>query len=151
MATVKGQNLRIFLRSANPGPMEMSLCIAAATTCTLHCALDVQEDTTKDTEGDWIEQEPVGLNWDVQTEALVLDTINPVMEKALDRLTVGALYEVSFSKASGQGYEASDMNMKGIAILSDLQITAQNQDFSVCRATFTGHGELEQVTPPNNE
>ncbi len=151
MATVKGQNLRIFLRSANPGPMEMSLCIAAATTCTLHCALDVQEDTTKDTEGDWIEQEPVGLNWDVQTEALVLDTINPVMEHALDRLTVGALYEVSFSKASGQGSEASEMNMKGIAILSDLQITAQNQDFSVCRATFTGHGELEQVTPPNNE
>ena len=28
------------------------------------------------------------------------------------------------------------MNMKGIAILSDLQITAQNQDFSVCRATL---------------
>lgn len=150
MATVKGQNLRIFLRSANPGPSETPLCIAAATTCTLHCALDVQEDTTKDTEGDWIEQEPVGLNWDVQTEALVIDTINPDTEHALDRLTVGALFEVSFSKASGQDSEESVMNMKGIAILSDLQITAQNQEFSVCRAAFTGHGELEQVTP-NNE
>ena len=47
-------------------------CVAASTSCTLHCALQVQEDTTKDTVDDWIEQEPVGLNWDVQVEALVI-------------------------------------------------------------------------------
>ena len=53
MATIKGENLRVMVGD----DIDHLQCIAAATNCTLHCALQVQEDTTKDTVGDWIEQE----------------------------------------------------------------------------------------------
>ena len=51
MATVKGQNLRVLVGVDT----EHLQCIAASTNCVLHCALQVEEDTTKDTTDDWIE------------------------------------------------------------------------------------------------
>ena len=68
MATIKGENLRVLVGEDE----EDLMCIAASTACTMHCALQVEEDTTKDTVDDWIEREPVGLNWDVQVDALII-------------------------------------------------------------------------------
>ena len=68
MATIKGENLRVMVGD----DLEHLQCIAAATNCVLHCALQVEESTTKDTEDDWIVNEPVGLNWDMQVESLVI-------------------------------------------------------------------------------
>ena len=71
MATIKGQNLRILVSQDGMTPR----CIAAALQCTVHAALQLQEDTTKDTDNDWINQEPVGVNWDVSAESVVLDGV----------------------------------------------------------------------------
>lgn len=62
MATIKGQNLRLFINN---------LCVAAATNAQVHIALEVQEDSTKDTIDDWLQQSPVGLAWDAQADAMV--------------------------------------------------------------------------------
>ena len=128
-------------------------CIAASTNCTMHCALQVQEDTTKDNVDDWLEQEPVGLNWDVQVEALVIsdddDEYRPGA-KNIDQLQVGRVYQLRFTRTAGAAGEQNRdavedaMQFTGFAILSDLQITSQNADIATARAQFTGTGELSQ-------
>ena len=128
-------------------------CIAAATNCTMHCALQIQEDTTKDTVDDWLEQEPVGLNWDVQVEALVISDDDEEYRpgaKNIDQLQVGRVYQLRFTRTAGAAGEQNRdavedaMQFTGYAILSDLQITSQNADIATARAQFTGTGELSQ-------
>ena len=46
-------------------------CIAMATSCTFHVSAQLQDSSTKDSVGDFQEQEVTGLSWDAQTESLV--------------------------------------------------------------------------------
>lgn len=148
MATVKGQNLRILI-----GDDEESLkCVAAATQCQMHAQLDVQEDTTKDDE-DWVVQIPVGISWDVTVDALVLMD-DEETGATVDELQVGAVYTLRLSQTEGAAGEqnrdaiANALQMTGQAILSDLQINAQNGDISTYTAKFTGNCDLTPYTPP---
>ena len=59
---IKGQNLRLYVQN---------ICVAAAKNAQVHVSLEVQEDSTKDTIDDWLQQSPVGLSWDAQTDAMV--------------------------------------------------------------------------------
>lgn len=65
MATIKGQNLRIFINDT---------CVAASRSCTLHTAASVQDVTTKDS-GDWAENEVTELSWDASVEGLIVDGV----------------------------------------------------------------------------
>jgi hypothetical protein len=122
--------------------------VAAATTCTLHCTLQVEEDSTKDTVDDWIEQSPVGLNWDLQTEALVISD-DEETGFTVDQLRVGIPYLIQFARTVGAAGEQnrdktdSMLNVEGVAILSDLHVNSQNAEIATYTAQFTGHGELE--------
>lgn len=149
MATIKGENLRVMVGDDT----EHLQCIAAATNCTMHCALQIQEDTTKDTVDDWLEQEPVGLNWDVQVEVLVISDDDEEYRpgaKNIDQLQVGRVYQLRFTRTAGAAGEQNRdavedaMQFTGFAILSDLQITSQNAEIATARAQFTGTGELSQ-------
>ena len=149
MAKVKGENLRVMLGNDT----EDLQCIAASTNCVLHCALQVEEDTTKDTVDDWIEQQPVGLNWDVQVDALIISDDDEEYRpgaKNIDQLQVGRVYQLRFTRTAGASGEknrdavADAIQMTGFAILNDLQITSQNEDVATATARFTGTGELEQ-------
>ena len=149
MATIKGENLRVMVGD----DLEHLQCIAASTNCTMHCALQIQEDTTKDTVDDWLEQEPVGLNWDVQVEALVISDDDEEYRpgaKNIDQLQVGRVYQLRFTRTAGAAGEQNRdavedaMQFTGFAILSDLQITSQNAEIATARAQFTGTGELSQ-------
>lgn len=147
MATIKGQNLRIL---AGPDTSHLK-CIAAAVSCAVHLSLQVEEDSTKDTEDDWLVNEPVGVNWDVQTDALVTDT--PEGALAVSDLTVGMVYVIRFSQTAGADGEknrdavASVIQMTGDAILSDMTITAQNEAVTTYSCKFSGTGDLTPYTP----
>ena len=149
MADIKGQNLRVLL-----GDDDQHLaCVAAATNCQVHLSLEMQEDTTKDTDDDWIPMEPAGINWDVSVDALVL-LDNEETGVTVNSLQVGRVYRLRFAQTAGATGEqnrdaiANVLQLTGNAILSDLQLTAQNQDESQYTAKFTGHGDLVQYTPP---
>lgn len=148
MADIKGQNLRVLL-----GDDDQHLaCVAAATNCQVHLSLEMQEDTTKDTDDDWIPMEPVGINWDVSVDALVL-LDNEETGVTVNSLQVGRVYRLRFAQTAGAAGEqnrdavSNRLQLTGNAILSDLQLTAQNQDESQYTAKFTGHGDLVQYTP----
>lgn len=149
MATVKGQNLRVLVGVDT----EHLQCIAASTNCVLHCTLQVEEDTTKDATDDWIEREPVGLNWDVQVDALIVSSDDDEYlpgANAIEQLQVGRVYKLLFSRTAGAAGEQNrdvvddEIQFSGDAILSDLQITSQNAELATGIARFTGTGELTQ-------
>lgn len=147
MATVKGQNLRVMFDRGNPD--EPLACVAASTNCVLHVSAQIQEDTTKDTVDEWVENEVVGLNWDVQVDALVIDGGEGENGIGLKDLTIGLPYNVYFTRTTGtQNREdiSGEKAYTGVAILSDLQANAPNQDISTYTAKFTGSGELREVT-----
>ena len=148
MATIKGQNLRVLIGDDD----EHLVCVAASTNCVVHLALDVQEDTTKDTDDDWIPMEPAGISWDAQVDALVVVDDEETGITA-DQLQIGRVYRIRFAQTAGAAGEQNrdavenEMQLTGNAILSDLQLTAQNQDESQYTARFTGHGDLAQYQP----
>ena len=144
MATIKGQNLRIMLA----GPSEVTpTCVAAARSCSVHLSVEMGDMSTKDSEGDWAEQEPVGINWDAQVESLVIDDVETNAKHA-ERLVVGQTYTLLFSRTSkavgskNRGGIDSAANLAGYAILNDLQIQSQNKQAVVATAQFTGKGDL---------
>jgi hypothetical protein len=118
--------------------------------------LQVQEDTTKDNENDWIENEPVGVNWEVDVEALVVNDDDEDMAFKAADLVVGMVYDVKFSRTLGAaGSQNRDttnslVNMGGEAILSDLTINAQVGNITTYTAKFTGNGELTQEQAPSS-
>ena len=149
MATIKGENLRVMVGDA----LDHLQCIAAATNCVLHCALQVEESTTKDTEDDWIVNEPVALNWDMQVESLVITDDDEEYRpgaKNIDQLQVGRIYQLRFTRTAGASGEknrdavADVIQMTGSAILNDLNITSQNADLSTATEQFTRSGDLSQ-------
>lgn len=148
MATIKGQNLRVLVGTDD----EHLKCIAASTNSVIHLALEVQEDTTKDVEDDWVTNEPVGIDWDAQVDALVIIDAEDTGGNQLSDLQVGQVYVLRFSQTAGATGEqnrdavANVMQLTGNAILSDLQVNANNQDFSTYSAKFTGTGDLTQYS-----
>lgn len=76
MATIKGQNLRIAIDGN---------CIMQAQSCTLHVAMQAQESSTKDSDGDWVENEIVGANWDASSDAVV--TGSPMLNQVTNIAT----------------------------------------------------------------
>ena len=149
MATIKGENLRVMVGD----DLEHLQCIAAATNCVLHCALQVEESTTKDTEDDWIVNEPVALNWDMQVESLVISDDDEEYRpgaKNIDQMQVGRVYQLRFTRTAGASGEknrdavADVIQMTGSAILNDLNITSQNAEVTTAAVQFTGSGDLSQ-------
>lgn len=148
MATIKGENLRILMGADT----QHLTCVAASTNAVVHLSLQVEEDTTKDTVDDWIEQSPVAINWDAQVDALVL-LDSQETGVTIDDLVVGQVYVLRFSQtATTAGTQnrtpiTNVIQLTGSAILSDLQLTAQDQDIATYSAKFTGTGDLTKYTP----
>jgi len=135
MAVVKGQNLRIFLGNGGSKPL------AAALSCDLNIQLNVQAYPTKDDEGAWIKNVAVSLAWSVKAQAAIQDTEDADAMNAPELLDlVGQIVHVQLCTASGvMNREVDDLPMvAGDAILSDVQITAQNRQRTTYDVTLTG-------------
>ena len=153
MATIKGENLRIMI-----GDDDQDLqCIAASTNCQVHLALQIEEDTSKDDDSDWLTKSPVGISWDASVDALIVE--NDIEDDAVtaDMLQVGRVYLLRFTQTVGAAGEknrdavANKIQYTGSAILSDLQQTSQNQEAATFTAQFTGTGDLEPYEEPEEE
>lgn len=136
---IKGQNLRIFVGGK---------CIAAATSCTLHLAAQTEDASTKDSTGDWSEQEAVGKSWDISTDALVTltDPASAQGKTTVDILgMIGTTVAVVFDQTNGTNNRTgmnSTIKNSGNAIVTDVSITAANRQNSTFTVQFTGTGAL---------
>ena len=147
MATIKGQNLRIF---AGPDTSHLQ-CVAAAQSCSLRVDAVTEDTSNKDVENDWQQKQITKLDWEVECQALVVLADDGAL--TVDELTVGDTYVLRLSQtlgASGQQNRdavANALQVTGLAILTDLNINASNMEESTYTAKFIGDGELTPYRP----
>ena len=140
MATIKGQNLRVMVGGK---------CIAMATSCNFHVSASLEDSSSKDSTGDWQEQEVVGLSWDAQTDSLITLTDNgtngEMPQDLLGLIINKTLVTLTFDTTSGTNNRTaqnSAIKKSGQAYVTDVQITAANRQNSTLTVQFTGTGAL---------
>ena len=140
MSTIKGQNLRVMVGGK---------CIAMATSSTFHVSAQLEDSSTKDSVGDFQEQEVVGLSWDASTESLVTLTDNGTNgELPTDILSLilnKTLVTLTFDQTAGTNNRTgqnSAIKRSGSAYVQDVNITAQNRQNSTLSVKFQGTGAL---------
>ena len=140
MATIKGQNLRVMVGGK---------CIAMATSCQFHISAQMEDASTKDSTGDFQEQEVTGLSWDAQTESLVTlednGTNGELPQDILSLIINKTKVTLTFDQTAGTNNrvaQTSVIKKTGEAYVSDVQITAQNRQNSTMTVQFQGTGAL---------
>ena len=141
MATIKGQNLRVLVGSSTSNLK----CIAAAQSCTLRVDAVAESTGSKDVANDWDTKEITRIDWEVTVEALVTLGTDATGTQ-LANLTTGQTYTLRLSQTNGsqnRSQVANALQMTGKAILTDLSVTAQDNQESTFSAKFIGDGELK--------
>ena len=140
MGTIKGQNLRVMVGGK---------CIAMATSCTFHIATQLEDSSTKDSEGDWQEQDVVGLSWDAQTESLVTlednGTNGELPQDLLSLMINKTKVTLTFDQTAGANNRVgqnSVIKKTGQAYITDMSVQAANRQNSTLSVQFTGTGPL---------
>jgi predicted secreted protein len=134
MATIKGQNLRLFMEN---GSGQMS-AIAAAQQCQLSLRLEVKQTSTKDDTDDFAKNIALKLSWSVSANGVV--TVDPDRNDPASLMNrIGQTVRVELATASGdQNSEMGEQLLAGDAIISDVQIQANNEDESTYSIQLTG-------------
>ena len=142
MATIKGQNLRVMVGGK---------CIAMATSCTFHVSAQLEDSSSKDSTGDWQEQEVTGLSWDASTDSLVTltdisgRTDGELPQDLLSLIISKTPVTLTFDQTAGTNNRTgqnSAIKKSGQAYVTDVNITAQNRQNSTISVQFTGTGPL---------
>lgn len=146
-AYTKGQYVRLFLGSDNT--TTPAKVIGSAKQLQLHVSLQMEDSSTKDTEGNWQIQEPNGLSYDITSNALVRggDTITSSVQ-AQGLSEIESIFEagtpVKFMIANTSGPNNRTIGaviMSGSVIVSQLEIQAQNRATAQYSTTLNGWGE----------
>lgn len=145
MGTIKGQNLRVMVGTASGGEK----CIAMATSATFHISTQLESSSTKDSVGDWEEQEVVGLSWDAQTDSLVTlednGTNGELPQDLLSLMINKTKVHLVFDQTAGTNNRVaqnSAIKRSGWAWINDISISAANKQNSQLTVQFSGTGPL---------
>ena len=124
-------------------------CIAMATSCTFHVSAQMEDSSTKDSTGDWQEQEVTGLSWDASTDSLVTLTDNgsngELPQDLLSLIINKTAVTLTFDQTNGTNNRTgmnSAIKRSGTAYLTDLSIQAANRQNSQLSCQFQGTGPL---------
>ena len=147
----KGQFVRLFLSSDNTATP--NAVIAAARQLSLHVALTLQDATTKDTEGDWVVQEPTQLSYDISSTALMRSGENVTSSVAGKTLAnIEDIYEssepVKFAIAYVDGANQRTKIVplvQGSVIVSTLTLNGPNRQNADYTTQLTGVGDYTPV------
>ena len=143
----KGQFVRLFLGSDNSAiPAKV---IAAANTLQVHVSVQLEDATTKDTDGTFQVQEVTGISYDITTNALVRsgDVITSSVQ-GQDLASIESIHEaempVKFQIANVSGANQrtkGSVLMSGSVIVSSLSINAANRQNATYDVTLSGYGD----------
>lgn len=140
---LKGQNFRVFLKEA-----DAFKAVAGATSCSVHLAANLEETSTKDSTGDWQEQEVVSKQWDGSVDALVILNDSTAIGGLSVIDLIGKTVDIEFQETTGEkNREAKTSGVKysGKAIVNDISQTHGNKANSTFTMQFTGVGELAKA------
>lgn len=142
----KGQFIRLFLGSDNTAtPAKV---IGAAKSLTLHVSCTVESASTKDTPGDWEQNEVTAVNFDISTSALVRS--GETIESSVDAQGLNELEEIyeagepvkfQIANVSGDNQRTKgSVIVSGSVILTQLTINAPNKQNATYDAQLQGWG-----------
>ena len=124
-------------------------CIAMATSCQFHVSAQLEDSSTKDSVGDFQEQEVTGLSWDAQTDSLVTlednGTNGELPQDLLSLMINKTKVTLTFDQTAGTNNRTgqnSAIKRSGEAYLTDYSLSAQNRQNSTLSCQFTGTGPL---------
>ena len=111
--------------------------VACATSCTCHASAQLEETSSKDSTGDWTDQEAVSKSWDFSVDALMQidaeDTTGLGFDDMMD--LIGQKAEIEFVQTNGvKNRDEVKVFRKGTAIINDVSQTMahkQNGTYSV--------------------
>ena len=140
MATIKGQNMRLMVDGK---------CLAMALTGSIHIASQLEDASTKDSTGDWQEQEVTGLSWDASSDAFVVLTDNgtngeittALMSLLINKTAVTLTWDTTAGTNNRIG-QNSAIKCSGSAYLTDFKIDSTNRQSVKASCQFTGNGPL---------
>lgn len=146
-AYTKGQTVRLFLSSDNTTtPVSV---IASCKQLSWHSSLSVENMTTKDTDGDWVIQEPTALSYDISVNALVAsgETITSAVT-GQTYADIEEIYEASAPVKWQIANVSSDNNRtkgsvicSGLCVITSLNLSAANRQTATYDATLNGYGD----------
>lgn len=144
----KGQYVRLFLGSDNTATP--AKCIASARTLSLHASLTLEDATTKDTDGDWVVQEPTGFNYDISTSALTRsgETISSEVDAQafadiMDIFEAGNPVKWLIANVSGDNNRTKgSVICSGSVVITQLESNNPNRADSTFTAQLTGYGDM---------
>ena len=129
--------------------MVVGKCIAMATSCQFHVSAQLEDSSTKDSVGDFQEQEVTGLSWDAQTDSLVTlednGTNGELPQDLLSLMINKTKVTLTFDQTAGANNRVAQNSVikkTGQAYISDINISAQNRQNSTISVQFTGTGPL---------
>lgn len=146
MAFTKGQFVRLYL--GNDNTATPSAVLAFAKQLAFHVSVSMENNTTKDTEGDWISQEPVGLSYDISTNALVRsnDSItSQVSGKTFanveDIYKASAPVKFEIANVSGANQRTKGLVLiAGSVVITSLVLNAPNRQVATYDCQMQGYG-----------
>ena len=140
MGTIKGQNLRVMVGGK---------CIAMATSCQFHVSAQLEDSSTKDSVGDFQEQDVTGLSWDAQTDSLVTlednGTNGELPQDLLSLMINKTKVTLTFDQTAGTNNRVAQNSVikkTGDAYITDMSVQAANRQNSTLSVQFTGTGPL---------
>jgi predicted secreted protein len=142
----KGQSVRLFIYPTASGAEHK--VIAAAKALQIHYSVQLENNSTKDTEGDWLVQEMTGYSYDITSQALVRsnDTITSQVN-AHDLASIEDLYEAgqpvrwNISNVSGDNNRTAEGSsiLSGKAVITSLSIQASNKAVATYSTQLQGY------------
>jgi len=137
MSVIKGQNFRVSVGGK---------FVAASTSCSLHIASTLEDASTKDSTGNWQEQECTGKSWDGSADGLVVVDSAETGETAFSLTElVGTKVAIVFQETSGEKNreaKSGGVTYTGNAWVNDISISAGNKTNCQYSIQFTGDGSL---------
>ena len=138
---IKGQNFRVFL-----GEGQDAAAIPEATNCQVTISGNMEDSTTKDSEGGWVEEQMTSKQWSVQVDnvdATIASLRALITQFNSDTYpTVG--WDETATTAGGQNRSAMGANFakSGLAILNDISIQANNRSTIQVSCQYQGSGAI---------
>lgn len=154
MAIIKGSNLMLFGKKS-----DKMVSVAFATNHTLNVTVDTQDTSTKDNGlGIWKEFEAGLIGWTTQSDSLVgagegLD-YDELFDKMVNREPIDVAFGVpgnapqstnDSSKVPAGGWTPSTNYYSGKAIITSLDVNAQNGETANGSISLTGTGPLKKI------
>ena len=137
---IKGQNMRLRIGGK---------VVACATSCTCHASAQLEETSSKDSTGDWTDQEAVSKSWDFSVDALMQidaeDTTGLGFDDMMD--LIGQKAEIEFVQTNGvKNRDEVKVFRKGTAIINDVSQTMANKQNGTYSVQGQGCGGLGKAT-----